>query len=163
MLKYLLALLAGVATLFALTFISAEMTVHSGAQLGKYLIALLTLAAARGTYVYFRNRDRERNFGSTLPSAAGKRDIKNFEKIFRHIDCAALGITEVIVVEREDSNEIGFYVGIRKTNAEPLDEEFLRAEMHEVFFPHITFEFIDLDSDRGKLLFVSGVKINLKA
>jgi hypothetical protein len=172
MLKYVLGFLAGVAGMFIGGLIGFYLFSPKTSGLLVPFMAGCAIGAARGVFIYFRNRERTEVFGSTEAPSAGKSDKINFEKMFQALDCAALGISEVRVIEREDETT-GFFIGVRATDFAKVDQEQIRNLLYKNYYKHVQFELVDLNEvnrldhsrhfHHSQLLEGQGVKINLPA
>ena len=77
-------------------------------------------------------------------------DVRNFRRVFAEIDVRSLGITEVRIAERAD--QTSFYVGIRAKDFSVVDEAIILRPLKKMYYSHILFEIVDLNSEKATLL-----------
>lgn len=159
MLKYLLATLTFVVTLFVTLLLSALLMKETGWGIGKFLVAIITFAATRYVYVFFRKRETDKQDHIEAPAML-QTDILNFRKAFQNLDCEQYGITEVRFLERAD--QTSFYVGLRSTNNSLIDYSIITKALYKLYYSHVQFEFVDLNTGEGQLLNEKGIEIPLK-
>jgi hypothetical protein len=70
--------------------------------------------------------------------------------VFAEIDVRSAGITEVRIAERAD--QTSFYVGIRAKNFSAIDESVILSPLKKMYYSHIQFELVDLNSENATLL-----------
>ncbi len=159
MLKYLLAALAFVVALFLTLLVSAMLLKETGWGIGKYLVVIIALAAARYVYVFFKKRETDKEHHIEGPAML-QTDIINFRKVFAGLDCDSLGITEIKFLERAD--QTSFFVGLRSRDFAKVDLESIRKALGKVYYSHVQFEFVDLDSVNDEQLNEKGIAIPIK-
>lgn len=130
-------------------------------ELSKGAAATFFVGAYISVYKYFQKQKKKeaRILDPNAPTIT-KGDYKNFQKILATIDCGRMGITEFRAIERMD-NSTGFFIGLRAEKGKVIDTDLLRQALYAVFNAQNSFEFVDLESERGKQWFANSVAVKI--
>lgn len=158
MLKYLLAAVAAIATLFLSVTVVVLATNKVPGLPGNIFVALATIGATRAVYTFFRKAERKQELTNAPVPALHNDDRIKFEKVFDEIDCAAAGITEIKVAVRTDGFS-GFLVGIRSANFSDIEFPLLTEELNKVFYARPRIDFLNLNEEESQWRLTKGTNI----